>query len=155
MSRSCEQMLLDLLPGYACSLSGKRIQLWPEILNDLIDGRATCIQQAQCLGLHIVRQAERKREQLRLGHGYSSCSASTCLAHESNACCLRERSPYKRPAKEAIIANRSSTSSCSGGFSSSACSTVKVTPYPENRACRYERPKRVSRSEKVTTTSAT
>ena len=45
------RVLLHLLPGRTRALGGKAIQLWPQLDQELVDGGAAGIQQAQGLGL--------------------------------------------------------------------------------------------------------
>src|SRR5215470_14719711 len=70
VARSRDQVRLDLLPSDAFSLTCKRIQLGPEFLNDRIHGGPTRIEQPQRLRRHEVRQADGKREQVRLSHAF-------------------------------------------------------------------------------------
>ena len=60
VARSCHQVSLYLFPGDAFPITSKLIEGHPELLDDHIDGEPTFISETQGLGLHTVRQAERK-----------------------------------------------------------------------------------------------
>jgi GNAT superfamily N-acetyltransferase len=60
-----EHLLLDLLPGDASPITGKGIELGPEVRDELIDRGTARIQQAQGLGLQAVWHTDGEREHLR------------------------------------------------------------------------------------------
>src|SRR5215472_8104795 len=58
------RVALHLLPGWTRALGSKAIQLRPEADQELVDGCAAGIQQAQRLSLQGIGQADGKRERL-------------------------------------------------------------------------------------------
>ncbi|WP_244422153.1 hypothetical protein [Ktedonobacter racemifer] len=68
VTRAGEQVALDLLPGRTGPLACKHIKLRPQRGDDLVDGGAAGIKEAQGLSLHAIGQADGERERLRFDH---------------------------------------------------------------------------------------
>jgi hypothetical protein len=49
-----EEVAFNLLPGWPRPISGKKVKLRPQVQNDLINGDAAGIEEAQRLGLHPI-----------------------------------------------------------------------------------------------------
>jgi hypothetical protein len=68
VSAAHEEMALNLLPGWPRPVTCKQIELREQLADDLIDGRARGIEQAQRLGLRRVGQADGERKDLCFRH---------------------------------------------------------------------------------------